>query len=119
MPTIVPQVLRWLDGEFVIKGSREPGDTVLWQVDAPDGLTVVVQADDSSQERWKGLYGDQSAHPVDQSGMLLSVLLPLAAVDCPVFVASTQAADIVLVPTGRTAEAEGALRAAGHTVVAG
>ena len=116
MPTIVPQVLRWLDDEFVIKGFRDPGDTVLWQVDAPDGRTVVARAKDVDAERWKGLYGDQSAHPVDLPGMLLSVLLPLAAVSCPVFVASTQAADIVLVPTQRADEAEGALRAAGHTV---
>lgn len=116
MPTIVPQVLRWLDDEFVIKGSRDPGDTVLWQVDAPDGLTVVVRADGSSLEHWKGLYGDQSAHPVDQPGMLLSVLVPLAEVGCPVFVASTQAADIVLVPRARADAAAGALRAAGHVV---
>jgi hypothetical protein len=50
--------------------------------------------------------------------MLASLLVPLADAGLPVVVASSHEGDVILVPERRIAEAEQALRAAGHTVEA-
>ncbi|GAB7182043.1 hypothetical protein ATKI12_1874 [Kitasatospora sp. Ki12] len=89
-------------------------------VRAPEGVTVVREADErtdgASVERWKALYGGDTAHALDLPGMLAGLLGPLAGAGVPVFVASTYDADLVLVPAGRLADAVAALRAAGHRV---
>lgn len=114
---IVTQQLRWLDDEFVVSDSRTSGDSVLWEVNASDGPTFVLVAQPGETDQWSALYGVESAHALDVPGMLVSILIPLAAIDCPVFVASTRAADIVLVPSDRRTDAEDALRFEGHSVV--
>ena len=84
-------------------------------VRAPEGLSVVRHAspfDDA--ERWAGFYG--SAHGLEQTGVLASVVGPLASAQIPVFVASTFHADLVLVPEDRLEAASAALRDAGHAV---
>ena len=90
---------------------------MLWAVDAPDGRTVVRRAGEDDRERWRALYGDQTSHALDAPGMLAALVAPLAEIGCPVFVASTLSADLVLVPEPRAREAEQALRAAGHEVI--
>ncbi|MCO7271819.1 MULTISPECIES: ACT domain-containing protein [Cellulosimicrobium] len=84
-------------------------------VRAPEGLTVVRHAspfDDA--ERWAGFYG--SAHDLTTTGVLASVVGPLADAGIAVFVASTFHADLVLVPEDRLDQATHALRDAGHAV---
>jgi hypothetical protein len=51
--------------------------------------------------------------------MLAGVVAPLGAAGVPVFVASTWAADLVLVPEPRLPDALAALRAAGHEISPG
>lgn len=113
---IVPQVLRRLDGEWVATADVDEGVDVLWRVEAPDGVTTVRRAASDDVDRWVALYGDATAHDTDVPGMLVSLLVPLAEVGCPVLTASTLAADVVLVPSGRLDEAIAALTGAGHTV---
>jgi hypothetical protein len=110
------QVLRWLDDDYAISEGAGSGE-VLWTVDAPDGRTVVAKATGADPEIWRALYGDLTSHALDAPGMLAALLAPLAEIECPVFVASTRAADLVLVPEARVRDAEQALRAAGHEVV--
>lgn len=84
-------------------------------VRAPEGLTVVRHASPFDEaERWAGFYG--SAHDLDATGILASVVGPLAEADIPVFVASTFHADLVLVPEDHLDAATRALRDAGHAV---
>ncbi|MFM9633190.1 MULTISPECIES: ACT domain-containing protein [Streptomyces] len=49
--------------------------------------------------------------------MLAAVVGPLGSAGIPVFVASTHASDLVLVPVERYDEAASVLRAAGHEIV--
>jgi hypothetical protein len=85
-------------------------------VRAPDGLTVIrVAGPDDPGTGWRALYGDVQ-HGLDVPGMLAAVVGPLAGAGIPVFVASTFAADLVLVPVDRIPAALAALRAAGHEV---
>ncbi|MFJ8608032.1 ACT domain-containing protein [Streptomyces sp. NPDC093675] len=96
------------------------GDSWLAAVRGPDGLTVVrgVSPDAAGEtDCWVGLYGDDP-HSLDLPGMLAAVVGPLGSAGVPVFVASTYTSDLVLVPRERYADAEAALRAAGHEVVA-
>ena len=84
-------------------------------VRAPEGLTVVRHASPFDEaERWAGFYG--SAHGLEATGVLASVVGPLAEAGIPVFVASTFHADLVLVPEARLDPATRALRDAGHAV---
>lgn len=85
-------------------------------VRAPEGLTVLRHASpfEVDTDRWAGVYGD--AHGLDVSGMLASVVGPLADAEIPVFVASTFHADLVLVPQDRLDLAVDVLGDAGHTV---
>lgn len=69
-----------------------------------------------SSDRWVGLHGDDP-HDLDLSGTLAAVVGPLGSAGVPVFVASTHASDLVLVPAARYDEAAKVLRAAGHEVV--
>jgi hypothetical protein len=72
--------------------------------------------DEPAVERWRALYGGATAHGLDLPGVLAALLAPLADAGLAVFVASTYAADLVLVPAARLADAA-ALRTAGHTVI--
>jgi hypothetical protein len=95
----------------------DPGWRVL--VRAPDGLTAIRVADpDGPGTRWHAVYGGDTGHGLDVPGMLAALVSPLAAAGIPVFVASTFAADLVLVPAEHTPAALRALRAAGHQVAA-
>ncbi|MEV7396227.1 ACT domain-containing protein [Aeromicrobium sp. NPDC092404] len=110
------QVLRWLDDDYTVSDGAASGE-VLWTVEAPDGRTVVATAAETDRETWRALYGDQTSHELDAPGMLAALLVPLAQIGCPVFVASTRSADLVLVPVARVRDAEEALQRAGHEVL--
>jgi uncharacterized protein len=120
----IGQRLRVLSGEFVVEhlagGVQAPAGEWLALVRAPEGLTVVRPArpgDDQGTERWSALYGGDTAHGLDVPGMLAALLIPLAAGQVPVFVASTFHADLVLVPSAMVPAAVAALQAAGHVIV--
>lgn len=115
---VVPQTLRLLDGEFVIEAfvSSSADQSALVMTHAPDGSTQVRTAQPTDSEKWVAFFSGDTAHDLDTPGMTVSVVAPLSAAGCAVFVASTATADIVLVPTAARERAIGALRDAGHTV---
>jgi hypothetical protein len=115
MPELPVQSLRILPGTYDIgsvPAAEAPGDRWLALVRAPEGLTVVREVESGE---WIALYGDDP-HELDLPGMLSAVVGPLAAASVPVFVNSTLAADLVLVPRDRLSDALVALRSAGHAV---
>lgn len=114
------QTLHVLPGTFVVDrlpvGSPVPPGEWLSLVRGTDGLTVVrPAAGGDGAERWRALEG-RSAHDLDLPGMLLAVIRPLSEAGLPIFVASTFAADVVLVPAARLDEAARLLGGAGHEV---
>ncbi|WP_410585863.1 ACT domain-containing protein [Amycolatopsis sp. lyj-23] len=102
---------------FVPNGSAPPAPDAPWtaMVRAPEGLTVIREADPDAVEQWRGLYGDDP-HGLDLPGMLAAVVGPLGEAAIPVFVTSTFHCDLVLVPVERLDEAVTTLRDAGHTI---
>lgn len=109
-----------LPGRFVIDhhpGTADDADGPwLSRVSAPDGLTVVRPAGPGRRDTWTAFYSGASAHPPETTGMLASLLVPLARADVGVFVSSTSSADVVLVPSEAVDRAVEALTAAGHRV---
>jgi hypothetical protein len=119
----IAQRLRVLPGDFVVEhlaGSFEvPRGEWLALVRAPEGLTLIRPArpeDEPDTERWTAFYGGDTAHALDAPGMLAALLIPLAADEIPVFVASAFHADLVLVPAVMVPAAKAALQAAGHVI---
>ncbi|MFL6112904.1 MAG: ACT domain-containing protein [Catenulispora sp.] len=116
------QHLRLVPGHFVVEhlpAAVAPPSGWIAQVRAPEGLTVVrevVDRESAGTELWRALYGGESAHGLDQPGLLAALLEPLAAASVSVFVASTYHADLVFVLEEALGRAVAALRAAGHTV---
>ncbi|RXZ72916.1 ACT domain-containing protein [Agromyces albus] len=118
---VVPQHLALLDGEYAVEpvsGESVPigSDYELAVVRAPDGTTRVRRASETDRERWLAFYSGGTAHGLETPGMTVSVIAPLSAAGCPIFVASTATADLVLVPLTHRQLAVDALIAAGHTV---
>ncbi|MGW6735421.1 GNAT family N-acetyltransferase [Streptomyces sp. NPDC055013] len=115
--------LRILEPVFALELRADRGELVdrTWHalVRAPEGLTVIKEADPSTPEgeRWIGLYDADAGHGLDVPGLLAAVVSPLAGAAVPVFVASTYHADLVLVPRSLRREACAALRGAGHEVL--
>lgn len=64
---------------------------------------------------WRALYVCGPI-PFGLTGVVASLVEPLAADDCPVFVISTFDGDVLLTPSDRHADATTALRRAGHTI---
>jgi hypothetical protein len=82
--------------------------TVLPQDQLPDGVEA---------ERDWVLFTLQGPFPFELTGILSSVLGPLAAAQVPIFAVSTFETDHVLVPARLREAALAALAAAGHTVL--
>jgi uncharacterized protein len=87
---------------------------------APDELSIIcpsdrVPADAEADPAWRCL---RVVGPVDlaQTGVLASLVGPLAAARVNIVTFSTYTTDYLLVPTVRLAEAIGTLTAAGHRV---
>jgi hypothetical protein len=77
---------------------------------APDGAEL--------DGPWRALY---AGGPISfgLTGVVASLVNPLAAIGCPVFVVSTFDGDVLMTPSDRQADAVTALRGAGHTVDGG
>ena len=87
---------------------------------ADDELSIVCSADvvpaDRAHESGWRLLRLAGPFPFDLTGILASVLTPLAAADVGIFAISTFNTDYLLVRHVRLAAAIAALRAAGHVV---
>lgn len=113
--------LRLLDGPLVLErhdGAEIPADGWVALVRAPEGITAIRTASAAvpSGERWVALYDADPDHGLDEPGLLVAVLTPLARAAVPVFVASTYLADLVLVPEERVETALSALQSSGFAV---
>jgi hypothetical protein len=87
----------------------------------PQELSLVcpvdlAPADAEIDGPWTALYAGGPI-PFGLTGVVTSLVAPLSAVGCPVFVVSTFDGDILMVPSSNAAQARGLLAAAGHTVV--
>ncbi|WP_284251560.1 ACT domain-containing protein [Litorihabitans aurantiacus] len=106
--SLLPDLLRSAGLVSVTRTDREVSivcDAAL----APPGAEV--------DGEWRALYAD-GAIPFGLTGVVASLVDPLAAIGCPVFVVSTFDGDVLMTPGDRHADAVGALRAAGHTIAA-
>lgn len=65
---------------------------------------------------WTALYAGGPI-PFGLTGVVSSLVAPLASAGCPVFVVSTFDGDILMVPSSEDGRAHEILTAAGHTVV--
>ncbi|WP_227983392.1 ACT domain-containing protein [Nocardia spumae] len=102
--------------EHVATATFPEDDEWVALVRAPEGLTIVREAPPWERERcWVGLYA-AVPRELDESGILVAILDPLARNGIPVFVASTFHADLVLVPETRIEAATDALTAAGYQI---
>lgn len=117
------QYLRVLEDSYVIERVDDVQQALdrswIALVRAPEGLTVVrvVESKESAEGNvWNALYSGGTAHGLDEPGMLVRLLNPLAEGNIPVFVTSTYDADLILVPRHRLAVSASILRAAGHYV---
>lgn len=114
------QDLVLLPGRFVVERrsteAEPPDGSWLSVVRAPDGTTVIRPAGPDEADPWAALFSGGSAHAPEATGMLSSLLGPLARAEIPILACSTYTADVVLVPAPRLDEAVEALRAAGHHV---
>ncbi|MBY6348896.1 ACT domain-containing protein [Rhodococcus corynebacterioides] len=63
---------------------------------------------------WTAFYTDGTI-AFDTTGIVAGLTLPLANIQCPVFVISTFDGDLILVPTSRRADAITAWTESGHT----
>ena len=86
----------------------------------PAELSIVcdasaVPAGVQSWQRWVRLTLDD-AQPLDETGVIATIVAPLAAAHVPVFTLATFDTDHVLVPAERREAAVAALEAAGHRV---
>ncbi|WP_062385376.1 ACT domain-containing protein [Demequina iriomotensis] len=64
---------------------------------------------------WRALYAGGPI-PFGLTGVVAGLVDPLAAIACPVFVASTFDGDVLLIPSDRHADAVAALLRAGHAI---
>lgn len=78
----------------------------------------VVPAGVQAWHGWVRLTLD-GAQPLDQTGVIATLVAPLAAAHVPVFTLATFDTDHVLVPAERSQAATAALEAAGHRVHGG
>lgn len=130
-PTVL---LRSLPGEYVI--ARFPAGTVadplirgllgspglisVTRTDQELSIVCDVAAAPPGSEvdgPWRALYAGGPI-PVGMTGVVASLVDPLAAIGCPVFVVSTFDGDVLMTPGDRHADAVTALQAAGHTIAA-
>ncbi|MFV0284809.1 MAG: ACT domain-containing protein [Demequina sp.] len=124
--------LRSLPGEYVIARFSTDADVapVLAEMLRAESLVSFTQTDqeisivcDSDAAPagaeldgpWRALYAGGPI-PFGLTGVVASLVDPLAAIGCPVFVISTFDGDVLMTPSDRHDEATRALRGAGHTV---
>lgn len=113
---LVPQLLRELPGRFVVERADETTDEVA-RIEISDDRTVVRRVVPDAPDGWVALSSEGTPHGLDEPGMTVSLLLPLAEAGIGVFVTSTLSADVVLVAASDLAAARQALVDAGHRFV--
>ncbi|MCQ2001407.1 ACT domain-containing protein [Arthrobacter zhaoxinii] len=86
----------------------------------PQELSIVcpaalAPADSQTDGTWAAFYAS-GPMPFGLTGVVASLVAPLAAAGCPVFVVSTFDGDLLMVPSPQYEQARGLLRTAGHTL---
>lgn len=87
----------------------------------PQELSIVCRAEDAPADAeidgpWAALYASGPI-PFGLTGVVTSLVAPLSAAGCPVFVVSTFDGDILMVPSADRDRARELLTAAGHTLL--
>jgi hypothetical protein len=87
----------------------------------PQELSIVCRSEQAPEGAeidgtWTALYASGPI-PFGLTGVVTSLVAPLSAVGCPVFVVSTFDGDILMLPASRRDEARAELAAAGHTLL--
>lgn len=116
--SIVAQSIRRLPGTYTVTSADLPANADsarLVTVSVAGEHTVVEES--GNQGDWIALYTGGTAHDLDTPGMTVSVIAPLSAAGIPIFVASTSAADLVLIPASALESALSCLTAVGHTLI--
>jgi hypothetical protein len=126
--------LRTLPGDYVIARlpataavPREllavsPGEGYVSVTRTPQELSIVCRGEHAPAGTeidgpWSALYAGGPI-PFGLTGVVTSLVAPLSAAGCPVFVVSTFDGDILMVPSAETDRARVLLAQAGHTLVA-
>lgn len=124
----MPQTLVVEPGEYAVCQLEADEPLPPWLPSAPfwtvtragDELSIICAAEavpfDSSHEGGWRLLRMMGPFPFDLTGILTSVLAPLAAADVGILAISTFNTDYILVKHTRLTAAIDALRAAGHAV---
>ncbi|MFC7431922.1 MULTISPECIES: ACT domain-containing protein [unclassified Agrococcus] len=97
---------------------RSPGLLSLTRTDQELSIVCDAAAAPAGAEidgPWRALYVGGPI-PFGLTGVVASLVGPLAAIGCPVFVLSTFDGDVLMTPSDRAADVASALRAAGHTI---
>lgn len=100
--------------------SAAPLDGFVSVTRTPQELSIVcpaalAPADAEIDGTWAALYASGPI-PFGLTGVVTSLVAPLSAAGCPVFVVSTFDGDILMVPSAQFDQARGLLRSAGHTL---
>lgn len=124
----MPLTLQLIPGEFAVCRLPAAGPVPAWADSAvfssvtrtADELSIICPADQvpagiKHESGWR-LLKLQGPFAFTETGILASMLAPLAAAQIGILATATFDTDYVLVKTGRFEEACRVLRAAGHTV---
>ena len=133
MPSLTPAVeLHALAGDYVIARfspsmavpadllSPTHSDGFMSITRTPQELSIVCPAamappGAEMDGPWKALYA-AGPMPFGLTGVVASLVAPLSAEGCPVFVTSTFDGDVLMVPSAKYDQARELLSAAGHTL---
>ncbi|MCC9145869.1 MULTISPECIES: ACT domain-containing protein [unclassified Arthrobacter] len=86
-----------------------------WGADPDAPAAAVAPADAEIDGMWAAFYASGPI-PFGLTGVVTSLVAPLSAAGCPVFVVSTFDGDILMVPAPQYGQARDVLQAAGHTL---
>ncbi|WP_211282126.1 ACT domain-containing protein [Diaminobutyricimonas aerilata] len=126
-------MLRPLAGDYVIARlapTAEPPARLLTSPDldgfvsitrTPQELSIVCRSESAPEDAeidgpWTAVYASGPI-PFGLTGVVTSLVAPLSAVGCPVFVVSTFDGDVLMFPTASRDQAREQLAAAGHTLL--
>ncbi|MCQ1954038.1 ACT domain-containing protein [Arthrobacter sp. zg-Y238] len=130
LPTAPSVELHVLAGEYVIARLPPASEVPAALMSAADGFISVTRtpqelsivcpaalapADAEIDGTWAAFYASGPI-PFGLTGVVASLVAPLAAAGCPVFVVSTFDGDVLMVPSPQYEQALALLRAAGHTL---
>lgn len=110
----MPLKLKVLETRFTVSQVGEaPSETDCWAViHDHDGWTIITSNEEGT---WKAIQIDQE-FGLDEVGVLLQILQPLADAQVPIMAYSSYRTDYVFVKMNKVQAATDALREAGHEV---